>query len=109
MRESTVCKAGEVPTISLKIKVLSISSRRAIFSRRSLFQPACDPRSIGATNTTPATLACAFSAHQGAGGYGLLGRCLFNLDLAWPVHHYFSGVPREPGFVHRTDLLYPQR
>src|SRR6266566_5016715 len=104
MRESTVCKAGEVPTIPSKMKVLSISSRRAIFSRRSLFQPACDPRSSGATNTTPATLACAC-----AGGYGLLGRCLFNLDLARPVHHYFSGVPREPGFVHRTDLLYPQR
>jgi hypothetical protein len=49
--------------------------------------------------------------HQGAGGYGLLGRCLFNLDLVRPVHHYFSGVPREPrfGFVYRTDLLYPQR
>jgi hypothetical protein len=60
---------------------------------------------------TPATLTCAFSDHQGAGGDELLGRCLFNLDLVRPVHHYFSGVPREPrlGFVHRTDLLYPQR
>ena len=51
---------------------------------------------------------CSCCAHQGAGGYGLLGRHLFNLDLARPVRHYFSGAPRN-GFAHRTDLLYPQR
>ena len=66
-------------------------------------------RSSGATNTTPATLACAFSAHQGAGGYGLLGRYLFNLDLARPVSPLFQWSAQKPGFAHRTDLLYPQR
>src|SRR5258705_6904607 len=65
------------------------------------FPERCVPRRTVARART-----CAFSAHQGAEGYGLLGRCLFNLDLVRPVHHYFSGVPEEPrlGFVHRTDL-----
>jgi hypothetical protein len=33
MRESPACKAGEAPTISSNIEVLSISSRRTMFSR----------------------------------------------------------------------------
>ena len=33
MRESTACKSGEVPTISSNIEAVSISSRRATFSR----------------------------------------------------------------------------
>jgi hypothetical protein len=56
------------------------------------------------------TFMAAQTPHQGAGGCGLLGRCLFNLDLVRPVYHYFARVPREPrfGFVRRTGLLYPR-
>jgi hypothetical protein len=51
-----------------------------------------------------ASLACTldtgmrFHSTSRCGGYGLLRRCHFNLDLVRPVHHYFGGVPREPRF-----------
>src|SRR5260370_14563655 len=50
MRESTACKAGEVPTISSNIDALLISSRRATFSCCSL-SSACLRSSISVQAT----------------------------------------------------------